>query len=148
MFWSKLGFLATSALLVASCSSGGRNYWLYPDPPLPAAEEAVFVAHENHRVLAIDGEEITATCTGEGRRPQAYHHTEVVCRFHVQPGQHSVSFHPSLTSSEILSLEFAASPGKVYGLTWTGCGAYLDMDGHRKTCRVQVEEIENPGGGG
>jgi hypothetical protein len=146
---SKLPYLSLATLVVASCSSGGFNYWFYPEPRLTEPEEAIFVAHENHRVLSIDGEELTARCTGEGVRPQAYHRSDVTCRFHLRPGRHSVVFQSNATNQERMSLDFAAQPGKTYGLTWTGCGAYLhDMDGHQKTCRVQVEEIKAPGFGG
>lgn len=43
-----------------------------------------------------------------------------------------------------MRLEFAAQPGKVYGLEWSGCEASLDMHGHQQTCRVEVVEIEKP----
>lgn len=143
----RLPFIALATLVVAGCGTGGFEYWLYPEPRLAEPEEALFVAHENHRVLSIDGEEIASSCTGEGRRPEAYQRNDVICRFHIRPGQHSVVFHPSITSRERMRLEFAALPGKVYGLTWSGCTASLDRDRHRQTCRVEVVEIEKPGRG-
>jgi hypothetical protein len=149
MSWSKLPYIALATLISASCSTGGLEYWLYPGPRLAEPEEALFVAHERHRVLSIDGEEIASICTGEGmRRPQAYQRKDVTCRFHIRPGQHSVVFHPSPTSLERLSLEFAAQPGRVYGLGSSACEASLDMDGHRQTCRLEVVEIKTPAKGG
>ena len=151
---SKLPFIAlaavvgAAALVAASCSSGGYQYWLYPGPPLPEPEEAIFVAHENHRVVSIDGEELVSSCSRRDVRPQAYDRTDVVCRFHILPGQHSVAFQANITSMNLMNLDFAAQPGGTYGLIWTGCGAYLDMDSYRKTCRVNVVEIKAPAGGG
>jgi len=142
----RLPSFALATLVAAGCGTGGLEYWLYPEPHLTEPEEALFVAHENHRVLSIDGEEIASRCTGEGMRPQAYQRNDVICRFHIRPGQHSVVFHSGITRLERMSLEFAAQPGKVYGLEWSGCKASLDMDGHRQTCRVEVVEIEKPAG--
>ena len=148
MSWSKLPSIALATLVAASCSTGGREYWLYPEPRLAEPEEALFVAHENHRVLSIDGEEIASSCTGEGMRPQAYRRNDIICRFHIRPGQHSVVFYSSITSRERMSLEFAAQPGGVYVLKWSGCEASLDTEGHRQTCRIEVVEIKTPAEGG
>lgn len=146
---STLPSIAIATVIAASCSTGGLEYWLYPEPRLAEPEEALFVAHESHRVLSIDGEEIASICTGEGmRRPQAYQRNDVTCRFHIRPGQHSVVFHASTTGLERMSLEFDALPGKAYGLSSSACTAYLDMDGHRQTCRLEVVEIKTPEEGG
>ena len=143
-----VALVGAAALVAASCSSGGYQYWLYPEPRLPEPEEALFVAHETHRVLSIDGEELASACSERDVRPQAYDQNDRICNYHILPGQHSVAFQSSTTSMETIMLDFGAEPGKTYGLTWTGCGAYLDMDGHRKTCRVNVEEIKTTGGVG
>lgn len=140
----RLPSIALAAVLALGCSSGGYQYWLYPAPALPETEEALFVAHGNHRVVSIDGEELASSCAGRDVRPQAYDRTDVVCRYHILPGEHSVAFQANVTSMGLLTLEFDAEAGRTYGLTWTGCGAFLDMDMHRKTCRVNVMEIKAP----
>jgi hypothetical protein len=138
----RLSFIALATLVAAGCGSGGLEFWLYPEPRLAETEEALFVALENHRVVAIDGEEIASRCTGEEMTPQPYGRKDVTCRFHISPGRHAIVFYSSSTGRERMNLDFAAEPGKTYGLTWTGCTASLDRDRHRQSCRIQVEEIE------
>lgn len=141
---SKLPSIALAALFAAGCTTGGYQYWLYPGPHLPEAEEALFAAHETHRVLSLDGEELSSACSERDVRPQAYDRNDVVCRYHILPGQHSVAFQANISSMDLMTLDFEAQPGSTYGLIWTGCGAYLNMDIHRKTCRVNVVEIKTP----
>lgn len=148
MSQSILLFVALATPVFAGCGSGGLEYWLYPEPHLTEPEEAVFMAHETHRVVSIDGEEIASRCTGEGIRPEAYARNETVCRLHIRPGRHSVMFHSSTTSLERLTLDFDAQPGESYGLTWSGCNATLDRDRHRQSCRIEVTQIRNPAGDG
>ena len=62
-----LACIALVSSLIAGCTGGGSQYWLYPEPHLPPAEEAVFVAYESHRVVSIDGEEAASRCWGQTR---------------------------------------------------------------------------------
>lgn len=142
----RLPSIALATLVVAGCGAGGLNYWLYPEPHLAESEEAIFLALEGHQLQSIDGEDAASRCWGVGRTPQAYRRKDVICRLHIRPGQHSVVFHPSVTSRERVSLSFTALPGKVYGLDWSGCSK--TPDGRQETCLVNIVEIETPAEGG
>ena len=142
----RLPYIALATLVVAGCGTGGRQYWLYPEPHLPEPEESLFVARENHQLQSIDGEETYSRCWGERTGPQAYRPNDVLCRLHIRPGQHTVVFHSSVTSRERVSLSFTALPGKTYGLERSACSTSLD--GRQQTCLVEVVELENPTEGG
>ena len=142
----RLPYIALTTLVVAGCGTGGRQYWLYPEPHLPEAEEAVFVAQENHQLQAIDGEETFTRCWGRRTGPQAYRQNDVLCRLHIRPGQHTVVFHAGVSSRERVSLSFTALPGKVYALERSTCST--SVDGRQQTCRVEVVEIEKSAEGG
>ena len=143
---NKLPSIALASLVLSGCGGGGLNYWLYPVPHLPEAEEAVFVAYESHQLQAIDGEDTAMKCWGGPRRPQGYSRPDVACRLHIQAGEHSVVFHPSVHSRERVSLTFTALPGKVYSLDRSACSATLD--GGQDTCHVKIREVTNQVGGG
>ena len=144
---SRLGMacIALAAVVVAGCGAGGLNFWLYPGPHLPESEEALFIAQEGHQVQAIDGEDTALKCWGR-REPQAYSQKSVACRLHIRPGEHSVVFHPNVSSRERVTVTFTAMPGRAYGLDWSQCSATLE--GRRQTCRVDVVEIETSTEGG
>ncbi|NNM03689.1 MAG: hypothetical protein HKO65_01200, partial [Gemmatimonadetes bacterium] len=119
---SPLPYIALVALLVAGCTGGGRNYWLYPEPRLAPEEEALFVAYESHRLVSIDGEDTASRCWGQTvNEPQAYRRNDLVCRLHLQPGRHTAVVEGRFTLRGRSSVDFTAEPGKVYGLVWSDC---------------------------
>ncbi len=133
-------------LLFAGCTGGGHEYWLYPEPHLSPQDEAVFVAYESHRVVSIDGEDTASRCWGQTvNKPQAYRRNDLVCRLHLQPGQHTVVFEGRFTMRERNHVDFTAEPGKTYGLDWSDC--LTATGGYLQTCRVNVMEIDKSTGG-
>jgi len=133
-------FIFLTSMLVLGCGGGGRQYWLYPEPHLPPAEEAVFVAYESHRVVAIDGDETASRCWGQVvDEPQAYRRNDLVCRLHLQPGPHTVTFEGRFALRERNNVDFTAEPGKAYGLDWSDC--VTPPGGYQQTCRVNVVEV-------
>ena len=140
---------ATLALVLtlAGCGSGGGlNYWLYPEPQLAPAEEAVFLAHESHQVQSIDGEETAARCWGRVREYQAYSRNDLLCRLHIRPGEHSVVFVLSAGRAATAEVNFTALPGRTYGLDRSRCSA--SSRGSQQRCRVEVIEVGTVGEGG
>jgi hypothetical protein len=134
------GFIVVAALLAVGCGGSGRNYWLYPEPRLAPEEEAVFVAYESHRVVAIDGEDAASRCWGRAvNEPQAYTRNDRVCRLHLQPGRHTVVVEGRFTMRDRSTVEFTAEPGKSYGLLWSDC--VTPSGGQQQTCRVNVVEV-------
>jgi len=142
---NNLPSIALVTLVIAGCGGGGLNFWLYPEPRLMESEEALFVAYESHQLQAIDGEDTVLKCWGGPRKPQAYARADVLCRLHIQPGQHSVVFHPSMNSRERVSLTFNALPGKTYGLERSAC---TTTSNHQESCQVKIVEIQNLSKGG
>lgn len=137
-------FIALAFLLVAACAGAGREYWLYPEPRLAPQEEAVFVGYESHRVVSIDGEDTASLCWGQTvNKPQAYRRNDLVCRLHIQPGQHTVVLEGRFALRERRSLDFTAEAGKVYGLNWSDC--VTPPGGYQQTCRVNVVELMESG---
>lgn len=147
MFLPRLPVMIVAALVLSGCGTGGRDFWLYPEPHLPETEEAVFAAYEGHRLLYIDDTNVAARCWGEGAGTQAYRQKNLLCRLHLDPGQHTVLVQTGLTLQGRTRLEFTALPGKVYGLKWSNCRASLYSSG--RDCLLEVVEIETiPGAGG
>ncbi len=147
MFRLKLPLLAAATLAFASCGSGGGlNYWLYPEPHLAAAEEAVFVTYEGHQVQAIDGEDTAARCWGMVREQQAYRQRDLACRLHIAPGEHSVVFHANARTAARSEVTFTALPGRIYGLDRSSCTS--SAAGIQQRCRVEVVEVGRVGEGG
>ena len=142
----RLSYIALATLVVAGCGAGGRHYWLYAEPRLAEAEEAVFVAQENHQLQTIDGQETFLRCWGRRTGPQAYRQNDALCRLHILPGQHTVVFHAGVSSRERVSLSFTALAGKVYGLDRSACSA--SIDGRQQTCLLKIMEIEKATDGG
>lgn len=143
--WPLLSIVAV-ALFAVGCGGGGREYWLYPEPRLAPEEEAVFVAYESHRVVAIDGEDTGSRCWGRTvNEPQAYRRTDLICHLHLQPGQHTVVVEGRLGLRDRSSLEFTAEAGKIYGINRSDCVA--PARGYQQTCRVNVVELEALTGG-
>jgi hypothetical protein len=146
VLWKRPLFVCSAVLLAVACTSGGRQYWLYPEPHLTPAEEAVFVAYESHRVVSIDGEDTASRCWGQTvNEPQAYRRNDLVCRLHLRPGQHSVVFEGRFAMRERNTVEFTAEAGKNYGLDWSDC--MTPTGGYLQTCRVNVVELEGSAGG-
>lgn len=143
-----LPVIAFAIAVAVGCGSGGLEYWLYPEPHLPESEEALFLAHEQQGLVAIDGEDTAVKCWGDRERmgSQAHRPRGLVCQLHIRPGQHSILFHTGLTVRERYRVEFVALPGKVCGLQTSGC--VTTFRGDQRTCRVEVVEIERSGGGG
>jgi hypothetical protein len=143
--FSTLLFVASSVVAIG-CAGSGRNYWLYPEPRLAPEEEAVFVAYESHRVMAIDGEDTASRCWGQTvNEPQAYRRNDLVCRLHLQPGRHTVVVEGRFALRGRSSLEFTAEAGKIYGLNWSDCVS--PSGGNAQTCQVDVVELEAFTGG-
>ena len=139
-------FIVVAALLVLGCGGSGRNYWLYPEPRLAPEEEAVFVAYENHRVVAIDGEDTGSRCWGQTvNEPQGYRRNDQACRLHLLPGRHTVVVEGRFDFRERSTVEFTAEAGKIYGLNWSDCVS--PAGGFLQTCRVNVIELEAFTGG-
>lgn len=137
--------LLLAALLLAGCSGSGRHYWLYPAPRLAPAEEAVFVAYESHRVVAIDREEAGSLCWGRtADEPQAYRRNDLDCHLHIRPGPHVVVFEGRYLMRERNRVEFTALPGRSYRLDWSDCTSPSGMN--QQTCRVRVVEVEASAG--
>ena len=143
MFRSSLTTLMFAALVTAACGSGVREHWLYPAPHLVEGEGAVFIAHESHRVLEIDGEETAIRCWGEAQGPRPYAQEGSPCRLHIRPGEHTVTFSPAANSRDRVRVNFTARPGASYGLDWSTCRGSLGQT-HQATCRVDVIELEGP----
>ena len=129
--------------LLAACSGGGRQYWLYPEPHLPPSEGAVFISFEGHQVQSVDGEETFSRCWGFAREPQAYSRRDIPCRLHLQPGEHYVSFRTGASTAQLRTVRFVAQPGKEYGLDWSACGS--SPQGVAQTCEVRVIEVGGVG---
>lgn len=141
-----LTYIVLVSSLIAGCTGGGREYWLYPEPRLAPQKEAVFVAYESHRVVSIDGEDTASRCWGQTvNEPQAYRRNDLVCRLHLQPGLHSVVFEGRFAMRERNTVGFTAEPGKIYGLDWSDCTTPLG--GYQQTCKVNVVELEELTGG-
>lgn len=145
---SVLSWIPVVSLVVASCGTGGLEFWLYPEPRLARSEEAVFIVHEDHRVIAIDEDETGVRCWGdrEGMGAQAYRTNDRLCRIHLLPGQHFVLVRSGTNVREMTRLEFTALAGKSYGLRRSNC--MTPPGGYQQTCRVEVVEVEDPRGGG
>jgi hypothetical protein len=146
MSTTRLALAAVVPMMVAGCGGGGLNFWLYPEPHLAEAEESVFVAHEDHGLQSIDGEETAIRCWGRRNEPQAYRQRGQLCRLHIRPGEHSVVFYSGVSSQERVTLSFTALPGRAYGLDRSQCTS--TAEGHRQTCRVEVVEVDRPTEGG
>lgn len=137
-------FLVTGLLLVG-CGGSGRHYWLYPAPRLTPAEEAVFVAFESHRVVAIDSEEAGSLCWGRTvDEPQGYRRNDLDCHLHLRPGPHVVVFEGRYLMRERNRIEFTALPGRSYRLDWSECTSPSGLS--QQTCRVRVVELETSAG--
>jgi len=142
----RLRSLVLASLVVAGCGTGGLEYWLYPEPRLPAEGEAVFTTYESNRLLLMDGEDVATRCWGDRRMAtQAYHRNDLVCRLHIRPGNHSVVFQTGLNNAQRVNLDFTAQPGKVYGLRRGGCTT--SSAGVQQNCRFEVAEVEAERGG-
>lgn len=144
-----LSSIALATVVSAGCGGGGLNFWLYPAPHLPEAEEAVFFAYESHGLRAIDGEDVGSKCWDDQRRPEGYSAPDIGCRLHLEPGEHTVAVHPSSTSRETVTLTFTAVAGKVYGVDRSGCStSTLTREARVQTCNMQIKEVGEiaPGG--
>jgi len=145
MSMPRLRSIVLTSLIVAGCSTGGLEYWLYPEPRLPIEEEAVFASYESHRLLFLDGEDAATKCWGDRRMAaQGYHRNDRLCRLHIRPGQHSLVFQTGLNNSQRANVDFTAEPGKVYGLMRSNCTS--SGGGGQQNCQFSVAEIEKPTG--
>ena len=135
-----------TAFLLSACSGGGLQYWLYPEPHLPETQEAIFLAHEEHRVQYIGDERTDELCWGASREHQAYRQRKPMCRLHLRPGTHTLVVQTSgnTTVGEQRRLEFEAEAGKVYGIRKTGC--LTGVRGQQNACRIEVIEVSDPAG--
>jgi hypothetical protein len=146
MTGNHLTYIALVSSLIAGCTGGGREYWLYPEPHLAPQEEAVFVAYESHRVVSIDGEDTASRCWGKTmNEPEAYRRNDAACRLHLQPGRHTVVLEGRFTMRGRQQVQFEAEAGKTYGLDWSDC--ITQSGGYQQTCRVNVVELEGLTGG-
>lgn len=134
--------IALATVVIAGCGGGGLNFWLYPEPRLPEAEEAIFLAYESHGLRAIDGEDAGSRCWDDQRRPEAYSRADVACRLHIKPGEHSVVVQTAPASRETVTLTFTAQAGKVYGVDRSSCTASsFSREARQQTCRVEIKEV-------
>jgi len=134
---------ALIALMVTACGTGGHEYWLYPEPRLDPAEEAVLIIRSMDLVLAVDEEETAVRCWGEVGGPRPYSQGVPSCRLHIQPGDHVVTFSPGPNAQRTATLTFSADPGKEYGMDWSACTQGSVSPAHQRvrTCYVNVVEI-------
>jgi len=129
-----------TSLLVIGCGTGGREYWLYPEPRLPPGEDAILATYESNRLLFVDDEDAATMCWGDRRMgAQAYRRTDMVCRLHIRPGRHTVVFQTGLNSRQQARLEFTAVAGKIYGLRQSGCTT--SPEGIQQNCRFEIVEV-------
>jgi len=142
----KSGSLLLVALMGAGCGTGGLEYWMYPEPRLSPENEAVIVAYESHRLLAIDGEDVARKCWGDQKGSEGYRRRDLVCRLHISPGNHEVTVQVGVTNRQAQRLEFSAAPGKAYGLDWSDCRTSLQSS--QRNCRIEIREIGEIEGGG
>ncbi len=145
MSLSSSGRLLLLGALCMGCTSGGREFWLYPEPRLPQGEDAVFAAYETHRLLFLDAEDAATTCWGERRMAsQAYTRNDRVCRLHLRPGRHSAVFQTGPRNTQTATVDFQAQAGKTYGLRRSGCMA--SAIGIQGNCRFEVVEVRGRSG--
>lgn len=136
--------MVLASLLFVNCGGGGRQYWLYPEPHLAPPEEAIFMAYESHRVMAIDGDDTASLCWGQTvNEPQGYRRNDQVCHLHLQPGRHTVVFEGGTALRSRTTVEFTAEAGKVYGLDLSACTTPAGT--FQQRCRVNVVEREGSG---
>ena len=132
----KLRSILLATLMGAGCSTGGLEFWLYPEPHLSPGDGSVLTAYESHRLLAIDGEDVARKCWGEQKGSEAYRRRDLLCRLHLSPGRHQVAVQVGVTNRQSAMVEFTALPGKVYGLDWSNCRTSLEAS--QRNCRVAV----------
>ena len=128
------------SLLAAACGGGGLQYRLYPEPPLPLAEESVLAVYERNGLLLLDGEDVATLCWGDQRvAAEGYQRNDLMCRLHIRPGNHTAVFHAGVQNRQRVSLDFTAAPGKVYGVSRSGCTA--SPEGIQQNCRIEIREM-------